>query len=136
MSERVVVGGCRCGADRIRACGQPTDVIYCHCSDCRRSSGAPVSLFVGYRTEQVDNERGIPKIYESSPGVSRSFCGDCGTPLSYQDERLPGEIYVPMRVFDLPEAFEPEMHDWVSQRIGWLDIRDGLPRYQRSSKPR
>ena len=84
----------------------------------------------------MDNERGMPKIYESSPGVSRSFCGDCGTPLSYQDERLPGEVYVPMGVFDAPEAFEPEMHDWVSQRLGWLDIRDGLPRYQGSSKLR
>jgi hypothetical protein len=136
MSEHLAVGGCRCGAIRVRARGQAAGVIYCHCSDCRRSSGAPVSLFVGYRTEQVDNERGMLKIYESSPGVSRCFCGDCGTPLSYQDERLPGEIYVPMGVFDVPEAFEPEMHDWVSQRIGWLDIRDGLPRYQRSSKPR
>lgn len=136
MSERLAVGGCRCGAVRVRARGHPDYVIYCHCSDCRRSSGAPVSLFVGYRTEQVANERGVTKLYESSPGVSRSFCGDCGTPLSYQDERLPREIYVPIGVFDAPEAFEPEMHDWVSQRLGWLDISDDLPRYQRSSKPR
>jgi hypothetical protein len=34
-----------------------------------------------------------------------------------------------MGVFDTPEAFEPKMHEWVSQRLGWLDIRDGLPRY-------
>jgi hypothetical protein len=136
MSEHLAVGGCRCGAVRVRASGQATDVIYCHCSDCRRSSGAPVSLFVGYRAEQVDNERGVPKLCKSSPGSNRSFCSDCGTPLSYQEDRLPGEIYVPMGVFDDAKAYEPEMHEWVSQRFGWLDIRDGLPRYQRSSKPR
>ena len=38
--------------------------------------------------------------------------------------------------FDDPEPFEPEAHDWVSQKLEWLDIRDDLPRYQESGKPR
>lgn len=86
-------GGCRCEAARIKVSGEPSEgVIYCHCRDCRRSSGAPVSLFAGYRTEQVEIKRGTPKVYESSSGVSQSFCGDCGTPISYEDERLPGDL--------------------------------------------
>lgn len=129
-------GGCRCGAVGVRARGEPEGVIYCHCGDCRRTSGAPVSLFVGYRTEQVETGPGVPKVYRSSPGVNRSFCGDCGTPLSYDDERLPGEVYVPVGVFYDPETFEPEAHNWVSQRLEHLDIPDGLPRHQKSSKPR
>ncbi len=82
-------------------------VVYYHCRDCRRASGALVSLFVGYRMEQVETGPGVPKVYRSSPGVGRSFCGDCGTPLSYEDERLPGEVYVPVGVFDDPETFYP-----------------------------
>lgn len=136
MTAHVADGGCRCGAVRIRANGEPVEAIYCHCRDCRKSSGAPVSLFIGLRTEQMETERGIPKVYESSVGVRRSFCGDCGTPLSYEDERLPGEVYVPVGVFDDPRPFEPEVHDWVSQRLEWFDVRDELPRYQESSKPR
>lgn len=135
-TEHVAAGGCQCGAVEIRAHGRPSGVVYCHCRDCRRTSGAPVSLFVGYRTERVETGRGVPKVYCSSPGVSRSFCGDCGTPLSYEDERLPDEIYVPVGVFDDPEPFEPEAHNWVSQRLGWFDFHDGLPRYQKSSRPR
>ena len=84
----------------------------------------------------METEQGTPKVYESSPGVLRSFCGDCGTPLSYEDERLPGEVYVMVGVFDEPEPFEPEAHDWVSQKAEWFDIRDDLPRYQKSSKAR
>ena len=126
-----------CGGVRVKVSGRPSEgVIYCHCRDCRRWSGAPVSLFAGYRTEQVEIERGTPKVYCSSPGVSRSFCGDCGAALSYEDERLPGEVYMPTGVFDDPELFEPEVHDWDSQRLGWFDVRDGLPRYERSCKPR
>jgi hypothetical protein len=86
--------------------------------------------------EQVEAGQGTPKVYESSPGVRRSFCGDCGTPLSYQDERLPGEVYVMVGVFDDTEPFEPEAHDWVSQNLEWLDIRDERPQYQESIKLR
>ena len=117
----------------MKATGSPTVVVYCHCRDCRRSSGAPVSLFAGYRTEQVELPDAQPKAYESSPGVYRSFCGACGTPISFEDERLPGDTYLPVGIFDDPEAFEPEAHDWVSRRLRWFDVPDGLPRHEKSS---
>jgi hypothetical protein len=129
-------GGCRCGAVAVRAVGDPTIVVYCHCRDCRRSSGAPVSLFAGYRSEQVEFTGSEPTPFESSPGVHRSFCGRCGTPISFEDEGLPGETYLPVGIFDDPEAFEPEAHDWVSRRLGWFDVSDGLPRHAESSIPR
>jgi hypothetical protein len=130
---RVAVGGCRCGAVAVRASENPTVVVYCHCQDCRKSSGAPVSLFVGYRTGQVEWLQGEPRVYESSPGVYRSFCGRCGAPVSFEDERLPGETYLPVGIFDDPETFEPEKHDWVSRRLRWFDVPDGLPRHEESS---
>jgi hypothetical protein len=129
-------GGCRCEAVRVQARQKPSVVVYCHCRDCRRSSGAPVSLFAGYRVEQVEWGPGEPKVYESSSGIHRSFCAECGTPLTYEDERLPGEIYLHVGIFDDPEPFKPKVHDWISQKLGWLDIRDDLPRYQESSIPR
>jgi len=132
----VAEGGCRCGAVMVRASGDPTVVVYCHCRDCRRSSGAPVSLWAGYRAERVGLTGGEPKVYESSPGIYRSFCGACGTPISFEDERLPGETYLPVGVFDDPESFEPEKHDWVSRRLSWFDVRDGLLRHKQSSIPR
>jgi hypothetical protein len=136
MSERAAIGGCLCGAIKVRATGEPECVLYCHCSDCRKATGAPVSIFAGYSAEQVEIERGVPGSYESSPGVRRSFCGECGTPLSYEDERLPGEVYLHAGIFDEPELFRPKLHGWDSQRLGWLHISDDLPRYEKSSKPR
>lgn len=129
-------GGCMCGSVRIRAFGEPAAVIYCHCRDCRAASGAPVSLYAGYRAGRVEWARGERKGYRSSEAVVRSFCPDCGTPLSYVDEGLPGEVYVPVGIFDDPEAFEPGVHDWVSQRLPRFDVRDDLPRHERSSVPR
>ncbi len=129
-------GGCMCGRAEIRAVGEPAVVVYCHCRDCRAASGAPVSLFAGYHVGRVEWSRGGRKGYRSSATVVRSFCPDCGTPLSYEDERLPGEVYVPAGVFDDPEAFEPEVHEWASQRLRWFDVRDDLPRHGESSIPR
>ena len=132
-SARAAEGGCRCGAVAFRVRAEPTVVVYCHCRDCRRSSGAPISLWVGYRSERVELTRGEPTVYESSPGIRRSFCGTCGSPISFEDERLLGETYLPGGVFDDPEAFEPEAHDWVARRLPWFDVPDGLPRHERSS---
>jgi hypothetical protein len=125
-----------CGAVRIRASGSPLGVPYCHCGDCRKSTGAPVALFAGYAAGQVEVERGAPQVYESSPGVRRSFCGGCGTSLFYEDERLPGEIYVHVGVFDDPARFEPTAHSWYARRLGWMEMADDLPRHARSSRPR
>jgi hypothetical protein len=140
MNERSTApnraGGCMCGAIRVQTAGRPVAVVYCHCRDCRASNGAPISLFAGYRTERVEWSRGEPKGYRSSETVVRSFCPDCGTPLSYEDERLPGEVYLPVGIFDDPEAFQPEAHNWVTQRLLWFDVRDDLPRNGQSSIPR
>lgn len=130
---RAAEGGCRCGAVAFRARAEPEVVVYCHCRDCRRSSGAPISLWAGYRSERVELTRGEPTVYESSPGVRRSFCGTCGSPISFEDEQLPGETYLPGGVFDAPEALVPGSHDWVSLRLPGFDVADGLPRHERSS---
>ena len=90
-------------------------------------------LFAEYRMEQVETVQGMPKVYESSLGIRRSFCGDGGTPLSYEAEGLPSEVYDMVGALDNPDPFEPETHPRVSQKSEWLYIRDELPRYRESS---
>lgn len=136
MSREEFGGGCFCGAVRIRVVGPPNGVVYCHCDDCRRWSGAPVTVFAGCSTEQVRMLGDEPEVYDSSPGTRRSFCGSCGTSFSYEDERLPGEIYLAIGILDEPERFEPQRHSWFSRRMDWLQIEDELPRSEKSSRPR
>lgn len=95
-----------------------------------------MTVFAGYPDDKFEVTRGEPRVYESSPGIRRSFCGKCGTSLTYVDERLPGEVYVTVGAFDEPGLFEPEVHSWSSQRLGWFHLADGLPRHEESSRPR
>ncbi|MGF1471905.1 MAG: GFA family protein [Rubrobacteraceae bacterium] len=125
-----------CGNVRYAVAGGPGSAVYCHCSDCRRWSGGPVVVLARCSTAQLRVLGEEPRSYASSPGVKRSFCGRCGTPFSYEDERLPGEIYLSIGVFDEPDIIEPGGHSWFSSKLDWLHIKDDLPRYGKSSRPR
>ena len=87
MSEPPLEGGCLCGAVRYRIDAPPLWTAYCHCATCRRSTGAPVTMFVGARSESVRFTAGERAMYASSPDVQRGFCARCGTPLTYESER-------------------------------------------------
>ena len=125
----VIEGGCRCGAVRYRADGGPLWVTHCHCEECRRSSGAPVSTFVGVRDTGFAFVAGTPGAYESSAQVWRKFCAACGTPLTYEAEVYPGEVHIMAGTLDRPESLVPERHVFVHERMPWLGIGDDLPRH-------
>lgn len=121
-------GGCGCGAVRFTARAEPTWRSYCHCADCRKATGAPVAAFVGFAEEAVTFTGEARHSFRNGP-IERSFCGRCGSPLDYRDENLPGEIYVHLGVMDEPERFAPTLHAFESQRLSYLKIDDGLPRF-------
>ena len=124
-----IEGGCRCGAVRYRAEGGPLWVSHCHCNECRRSSGAPVSTFVGVETGGFAFVAGSPAAYESSPEVIRTFCRTCGTPLTYEAAVYPGEVHITAGTLDAPGTLAPERHVWVGERLPWLTMTDDLPRH-------
>ena len=129
------IGGCRCGAVRFEASAEPHHVSYCHCGDCRRASGAPVSAFVGFLAGQVAFTGKALKMYENGP-VTRSFCGICGSPIAYVDERLEDDIYFMLGAMDVPTDFKPTHHAYVSEQLPYLHMSDGLPRHLKSSVKR
>jgi hypothetical protein len=83
--------------------------------------------------EQVHFACDKRKTYESAPGIHRTFCPDCGTPLSYEAE-WQGQVIVGLFVgtLDNPELFPPERHVFDLDRISWFDVADHLPRYHQT----
>jgi|TARA_R100001369_G_scaffold80430_1_gene110801 hypothetical protein len=139
MTEDIVSinsGRCRCGKYRFRVFGEPFWVSYCHCSDCRKATGAPVAVFAGFKSDEVKLFGEKATTYKSIPEVKRLFCSRCGTPIGYQDARLPGEIYYYIGVLEEQSKVVPQLHAWISERLDWLSIADDLPRYQHFSRPR
>lgn len=125
-------GGCMCGAVRYETSGDPSRVLHCHCQSCRTHTGAPVATLAVLKAGQVEFSRGIRKIYNSSPGVDRAFCVNCGTTLTWEtvfgDEGPICAIHI--STFDNPDVFRPTAHSFYPERISWFDVADGLPRYE------
>ena len=124
-------GQCQCGAVRFE---MPTEVIHqaiCHCTDCRRQSGAP---FVAWGLVQKDQLRveGETREYASSEHGRRHFCPICGTGLFYTNDVIfPDQIDVQVATLDDPDAIPPKAQIQIAERIGWVTEIPRMPEFDR-----
>jgi hypothetical protein len=116
-------GGCLCGAVRFLATGTPGSVFWCHCRSCRRHSGAPVSVFVGFELDTYRVTKGEITKFKSSPGTTRGFCRTCGSTLTCEVDQLPTETHFHVGAFDEPGRFEPSKHFFRNEQLPWLHLQ-------------
>lgn len=128
MSGAETAGRCLCGAVRWSFTGPTLWQRYCHCDSCRRNCAAPVAAFLAVPVAALRWTGEMPSAYASSPGVTRRFCGRCGTPVSYEWQGAPEEIHIYAAALDNPRDVTPEGHDFWSEHLPWLALRDGLPK--------
>ena len=88
--------------------------------------------FVTFPVDRFELTRGKPLQFHSSPHVTRSFCGVCGTPLTYHNDDHADEIDVMTCTLDDSEVFPPTHHIWLTHKLGWLELADNLPGYDRT----
>ena len=100
MTSQPTTGHCLCGAIGFVADGEPLSATFCHCESCRRHSGAVAASFVTFRKEAVRWTGSERARYRSSPPVTRTFCGRCGSPLAYEHDDSADEIDLYLGEFD------------------------------------
>ncbi|MGQ3299529.1 GFA family protein [Reyranella sp.] len=122
-------GGCFCGTVRYEAGGEPWHETMCHCSICRRTTGAPVVAWFTVRTGDFRIVSGQPSRFRSSPTATRTFCGACGTALTFHADDHRDEIDVTTGSLDDPERLPPRSHTWQASGLSWAASEDGLPAY-------
>jgi len=92
-------GSCLCGAVRFSFSGALDDTYFCHCEQCRKNYGMH-GAFVGVaRDKLVISKSKTIRTYKSSPSTGRSFCGKCGSPISW-DRKGYENIYVCLGLLD------------------------------------
>lgn len=131
-----LTGGCHCGAVRYRIEGEAQHVALCHCSDCRKSAGAPMVAWAAFAEAELSVEQGSVTTHNSSGAAMRSFCPQCGTGLFYRNaEMLPGIVDVQSATLDNPDLLPPQVHIQAAESIGWMKDQDHLPRFDRFPGP-
>lgn len=131
-----ITGRCYCGATRLQAAALPSTVAYCHCTDCRRVTGAPVAAFAAFDSAAVTFSPNEGRAVRVNPGVTRSFCENCGSPLAGRYDYLPDMVYIALGLLDQADDIPPELHAHVDDRLTWLHIRDDLERHPGSARSR
>ena len=126
------VGGCHCGAVRYAVSGAPQHVALCHCSDCRKSAGAPVVAWAAFAEGAFKLTKGSATTFNSSGASMRSFCPICGTGIYFTNQQtLPGIVDIQLATFDEPDALTPQAQIQVADRIGWMASAHQLAEFQR-----
>jgi hypothetical protein len=117
-----LAGGCRCGAVRIVARGEPYRVGICHCQDCRRQHGA---LF---HASAIFPEAAVTVVGQTRAYQGRHFCPHCGSPVF---ARSGDEIEISLGCLDDQERVRPTYELWTIRRQSWLPAFAEMRRYER-----
>lgn len=122
-------GGCLCRAVRYVVEAKPLCIGICHCETCRRIASSSQLPFMSLPSQGFRFICGEPVEYPSSAKIIRTFCGRCGSPLTYRRIDTPAEIDVMVGSLDDPNLVAPAFHIWTSEALGWDELNLSLPAY-------
>ena len=105
----------------------------CHCRSCRLASGAPSVAWIVVAIRDFAFVADDPVRFHSSRSVVRTFCGKCGTPLTYQHEDSPDTIDVTTATLDAPDEFPPKREIWLEHKLDWEPLNETLLQFRRGS---
>jgi len=128
----VATGRCFCGELRFAVETPELYACFCYCHSCQRAVGAPVVAWATYHRTSFRITRGEICWYQSSPGVTRGHCANCGSSISYENTERPGEIDITLNTLDDPDGPTLRAHIWTEDKPTWLTIGDQLPVYRRT----
>jgi hypothetical protein len=131
----MLTGGCFCRFVRYRIDASPFDEANCHCTMCRRTSGAAFVTWFTVPRQAFTLMSGEPTSFASSEEATRSFCPRCGTPLTFSARRSLDQIDVTVGSLDEPSEVAPKSDIYVGTKVRWVVLDQALPSFpgQRSS---
>lgn len=128
----IVSGHCFCNSIQFEVEGPEQFACFCYCESCQRAAGAPVVPWATYAKASFRVIRGEMRWRESSPGVTRGHCCDCGSTISYENDKRAGEIDISLNTLDDPGGPKLRAHIWTEDKAEWMSIGDTLPIYDKN----
>lgn len=126
--DAVVQGSCLCGQVSFELSGKLRPVIFCHCQQCRKTSGHFVAATaVNAEQLQMSTDAGLAW-YRSSDIAERGFCRACGSSLFWRPDH--GEyISVMAGALESPTGTQACEHIFTDDAGDYYKLTDDLPKY-------
>jgi hypothetical protein len=128
-ANAVLAGSCFC-----RAVGYAVDDAFryamnCHCSNCRRTTGAPFKPFAGIERSKLCITRGADNLLiVGDDSGNDTHCRSCGS-LLFSVVRAGAYAHVAMGTLIDAPSVRPDKHIFVGSKAPWFTITDDLPQY-------
>jgi hypothetical protein len=116
----MIEGGCFCGEVRYQIEDGDYRAGHCHCTMCRRTSGAPFVSWLIVPNERFKYTGKAPALLESSEHGKRYFCAKCGTPVVCLVDSHPDNVDITVGSLDDPEAVTPDFEIYTDTRLAWV----------------
>jgi hypothetical protein len=130
VTERVLAGGCRCGAVRYELADAFVYAANCHCSGCRAATGSAFKPFAGIQREKLTITEGQERLeIFGEEDANDARCAACGCFL-FSVVRGGAWVHVAMgSLIDAP-SIRPTHHIFVGSKAAWFEIADDLPQFE------
>jgi hypothetical protein len=127
----MVKGSCLCGQIAYEISGEFTLATYCHCKQCRKSSGSSFATNASVNSTDFRFTAGESLLsrFESSPGQFRCFCSICGSPVVKIYADNPQMIRIRLGALDDDSGVEIGGHFFTAEKAEWYRICDDLPQH-------
>ena len=126
----MLAGGCYCGAVRYEVADEFVYAAHCHCSNCRRATGAAFKSFAGIEAEKLHVIKGADRMMRFGGETGHNaHCRLCGS-LLYSLVRDGAYVHVAMGTLIDEPSIRPDKHIFVGSKALWHEITDDLPQYR------
>ncbi|QIL70853.1 GFA family protein [Diaphorobacter sp. HDW4B] len=104
------LGSCLCGKVTYEVRSRIKATTHCHCRMCQKAHGAAFATYgsVPLGDFWIGNGSELMATYESSPGVIRRFCTNCGSTLTWQKTQGTHADWISIALGTLDTPFQPE----------------------------
>lgn len=125
-------GTCLCGIIRFHITGPIRNIVYCHCSQCRKAQGSAFATNGIVEASAFEILSGADALtgFESSPGQTKYFCKICGSPIMSKSVSKPDQVRVRLGTIESDITERPVAHIFATSKANWEEISGELPQYE------
>jgi hypothetical protein len=135
----MIKGSCLCGGVRFELDRVVGPFELCHCSRCRKVSGAAFMAAVGVRRNDFRFVAGQElvvsydaPILDAPPPYRSTFCKRCGSPVPGPTSTEPW-FEIAAGLLDDDPQLRPDRHIMVDRKAPWFAIADALPQLDKAA---
>jgi len=123
---------CLCGQVKMDINGKISEIIHCHCSRCRKSTGSAYATngYVLKDTLTITQGEENLNFYQMNEHIRKYFCVTCASPIYSENAREPLRVRLRLGTLDCDITERPGSHNFVTSRACWDQFNDHLPHFK------